>query len=147
MLTACSDVVKVVFTWVYDEKTGNFGSSKNVQDTKKMMTSFSILPWRLLRRLSMRLLRITHILVLTCQLQQSGMLTVYMFVPFHHIPNMSKTQPLDLNKGSRCAESSSENLCIQIVYYEIDYQIFRANLLYRLSHSFRGRGSKPCISI
>jgi len=93
------------------------------------------------------MLDLTHIVVLPCQ--QSGILTVYMFAPCHHWPNMSKTQPLDLDKRSSWGENSSKNLYLQMVYYERSNSFRRANFLYRLSQSFllRGRRSKPGISI
>jgi len=72
--------------------------------------------------------------------------SVYIFPPCHHWPNMSKTQLLNLDRGSRWLENRHENLYVQIVYYEIGYQIGyqirRANLLYRLpqNSSMHGRG-------
>jgi len=89
-----------------------------------------------------------HILVLTDILvhpwQQSGMLTVDMFAQYHHWPNMSKMQPLDLHDGLSCGEKCSKNLYVQTVYYEMCNSFCTANLLYRLPQSFllRGRRSK-----
>jgi len=74
-------------------------------------------------------LKLTYILFLTCQ--QLGMLTVYLFAPCPHWPDMPKMLPLDLDRGSLWGENSSENLWIQIVYYEMVYPIRKANLLYR----------------
>jgi len=64
-----------------------------------------------------------------------------------HVENVA-ARPGSL-KGSRLGENSFENLYVQIVCYEIGYQIRRANLHYRLPQksSFRRRGSKPCFSI
>jgi len=82
------------------------------------------------------ILVLTHTLVLSCQ--QSGMLTVCMFSPCCHWPNMPKTQPLDLDDVLSWGEKNSKNLYVQIEYrgYEMSNPIHRANLLYRLPQFF-----------
>ena len=52
-----------------------------------------------------------HMLVLKRMLVPIKMLTVHMFAPCHHGPNMPETQPLDLDDGLSCGENVL-NICM-----------------------------------